>query len=132
VERVYKVSNFLYCCSYAVIIFEILLMIGIVYYIYEVYGQLYATFGPLFILLFVPVWYYIQVNNPANHPDIPCGVNFTDSEGTDKIHSASRLKSISSSEGFIHTVLISKKHSHPETGPQLFSPGVGNTLNQCL
>ncbi len=90
VERVYKVPQFLYYASYAVIVFEILLMIGIVYYIYEVYGLLYATFGPLFILLFVPVWYYIQMNNHAKHPEIPCGVNFPDSDGTDKNNSASR------------------------------------------
>lgn len=75
VPRVYTCPKFFAYGTYGAIVFEILLMIGIVYYLNEVYGLLYAVLGPIFILLFIPAWYGIQVYNSKHHPEIPCGLN---------------------------------------------------------
>lgn len=75
VPRVYTCPKFFVYGTYGTIVFELLLMAGIVYYLNEVYGWVYAILGPVFILLFIPVWYGIQVYNARHHPEIPCGVN---------------------------------------------------------
>lgn len=75
VPRVYTCPRFFVYGTYGTIVFELLLMAGIVYYLNEVYGWVYAVLGPVFILLFIPVWYGIQVYNARHHPEIPCGIN---------------------------------------------------------
>lgn len=80
VPRVYTCPKFFVYGTYGAIVFELLLMAGIVYYLNEVYGWIYAVLGPIFILLFIPAWYGIQIYNSRHHPEIPCGVNTLGSE----------------------------------------------------
>lgn len=75
IERVYRVPGFMYCASYLAIVWEILLMAGILYYLYTQMGVGYMVLGPIMALAFVPYWFIQQKWNKTRHPEIPNGLN---------------------------------------------------------
>ncbi|MCQ2078873.1 MAG: APC family permease [archaeon] len=75
-ESPYKVGKFLYIMSFVMIGFDLLLVAGLLYYLNHEMGIIYCAMGIIFTLLYIPIWYAIQVSNHKNHPEIVCGLNY--------------------------------------------------------
>lgn len=74
-ERVYRVPEFLYYGSFAMVCWEVCLMAGILYYLYTQMGVGYMILGPVLSFSFVPYWILQQKWNKSRHPEIPNGLN---------------------------------------------------------
>ena len=77
VERIYKCPKGFVGVSTCVVILEFCLFLpALFWYLYTYSGIVYCIVAAFSILIYIPIWYFLQKWNHDKHPEIPNGINW--------------------------------------------------------